>query len=91
MWSGRSDSETAAADFLRAGPALRHPSVRPKALEAVWGQLSVSDGVLDVPMAQVVLQSAGVLPIIGEFEAAGVPHSGQNPCARLFPLSAVLM
>jgi hypothetical protein len=50
----------------------RATSVRPKAIEPARGQLGVPDGVLNVPMPEVMLQGAGVLPLICEFEAAGV-------------------
>jgi hypothetical protein len=38
--------------------------------------------VLDVLVAKVVLQSAGVVAIIGEFEAAGVPQHVRMDCKR---------
>ena len=56
-------------------PRDRRPSsIRPEPLEAVGGQLRVSDRVLDVPMPQIMLQCARVLAVIRELEAAGVPQ-----------------
>jgi hypothetical protein len=50
----------------------RATSVLPKAVELARGQLGVPDCVLNVPVLEVMLQGPGVLPIICEFEAAGV-------------------
>ena len=45
----------------------------PKAFEPRWRQLGVAHRVLDVLVAQVSLQRAGVLPVVGKLETAGVP------------------
>src|SRR6516225_2491600 len=56
-------------------PASPPPaSIRPEALEAVCRQLRVSDGVLDVAVAEIMLHPAGILTIVREFEAAGMPE-----------------
>jgi len=47
-------------------------SVPPKLLESVGRHFGVSDGVLDVLVAEVVLQGPRVVTIIGEFEPAGM-------------------
>src|SRR5262249_59301295 len=44
----------------------------PKILEAVRRHLGVPDRMLDVPVAEVVLQSPCVVAIIGELKAAGM-------------------
>src|SRR3954451_12693559 len=46
--------------------------VLPEILEPLRGQLGVPCGVLDVAMAQPLLNGAGVAPIVGELKAAGV-------------------
>ncbi len=46
--------------------------VAPEVFEAVGRQLRVSHRVLDVPVAEVVLNRPGVMPLVGELEAAGV-------------------
>jgi len=47
-------------------------SVFPEFVETVGGKLSVEHGVLDVPVPEIVLDGAGILTIIGEFEAGGM-------------------
>src|SRR5215472_12112878 len=62
---------------MRKGARSRSPalgSVRPKALEAICRELGIADRMLDVSVPEVVLQGAGVLPIVRELEAAGVPE-----------------
>src|SRR5262245_25258571 len=48
-------------------------SVLPKISKPVGGKLGVTNRVLDILMAEVVLQRARVMAIIGEFESAGMP------------------
>jgi hypothetical protein len=56
----------------------RKPLLNPlKVLEPVRGHLGVANRVLDVAMAEVVLQCAGVLADVGEFAAAGVAQHGR--------------
>jgi hypothetical protein len=38
-------------------------SIGPEALEAIGGQIGIAHRVLNVPVAQVMLERAGVLPI----------------------------
>jgi hypothetical protein len=53
--------------------ARRHgPFLPPEILEPVRRQFSVAHGVLNVAMAKIRLQGAGVMAGIGEGEAAGV-------------------
>src|SRR5262249_747469 len=47
-------------------------SVPPKILKSVGRHFGVPDRVLDVLVAEVVLQGPGVVAIVGEFEPAGV-------------------
>src|SRR5262249_49143490 len=47
-------------------------SASPKVLEPVGRHFGVSDRVLDVLVAEVVLQGARVVAVIGQLEAAGV-------------------
>ena len=47
-------------------------SSSPKVLEPIGRHFGVSDRVLDVPVAEIVLQSPCVVAIIGELEPAGV-------------------
>jgi hypothetical protein len=49
-------------------------SILPEFLEAVGGEIGVAHGVLDIAMAQGVLDGAGVLAVVGELVAAGVPE-----------------
>jgi len=44
----------------------------PEVLEPIRGQLGVAHGVLDVLVAEVGLQRPGVVPCIGQGEAAGM-------------------
>ena len=44
-------------------------SILPEVIEAIGGQLGVEDRVLDVPVAQIELDGAGVLAVVGEFES----------------------
>src|SRR6516165_2199744 len=69
--SGRSIlaySPTVSSEFSRA-PSSSAP---PKVLEAVGCHVGVPNGVLDVLVAEVVLQGPRVVPIIGQFEPAGM-------------------
>ena len=49
--------------------ACRSRSVFPEAVEPIWGELGVEDGILDILVAQIVLDGAGILAVIGELEA----------------------
>jgi hypothetical protein len=69
-------------------------SILPKPVKPARGQLGVFDGVLNVPVAEVVLQGARVLPVIRQLEAAGMPqhvgmHREATPLAS--PLRASLL
>ena len=46
--------------------------VAPEPFEAVGSELRIPDGVLNVSMAEVVLDRTGVVPLVGELEAAGM-------------------
>jgi hypothetical protein len=46
----------------------------PEVSESVARQLGIANCVLDVPVAEIGLQRAGVVAIIGQLEAAGVPQ-----------------
>src|SRR5262249_14254780 len=51
----------------------------PEFLEAIAAELGVTDGVLDVLVPEVVLDRPGVLTIVGQFEAGGMPqHVGMH-------------
>lgn len=54
-------------------------SVPPEILETLRRKLRISHSVLDVLVAQVVLNGPRIVPIIGELVAAGMPeHVGVN-------------
>src|SRR5437899_10349726 len=61
--------------------------VRKEAPEPLRRQLGVPGGVLDVAVAQPLLQGAGVHAVVGELEAAGVPEhvrvDGEGEVGRL--------
>ena len=58
--------------FVDSALLFVHVSVRPKPLESICGQFGVPHRVLDVPMAEVVLDRSGVVSLVRELEAAGV-------------------
>jgi hypothetical protein len=45
----------------------------PEVLETIWGQLGVPNRVLNVPVTQISLQGAGIVPLVGQREATRVP------------------
>ena len=49
-------------------------SAPPEVAEAVRRKLRIAHGVLDILVAKVVLQGTSIMPIVGEFVAAGVPE-----------------
>jgi hypothetical protein len=49
-------------------------SVLPEVVEAIGGELSVEGGVLDILVSEVVLDGAGVLAVVGKFEAGRMAH-----------------
>jgi hypothetical protein len=49
-------------------------SVLPKAFEPIRSHFGVSHRVHDILMAHVVLERSGVVPVIGELVAGGVPE-----------------
>jgi hypothetical protein len=52
----------------------------PKVLETIYGQFGIADGVLDVFMAEIMLERARILAIVRELVSAGVPeHVWVNP------------
>src|SRR5690349_13430296 len=55
-------------------------SAVPEAVEAIGRQVGVDDGVLDVPVAQVVLDGPGVLAVVGQLEP-------ENQLTRSLPLT----
>src|SRR5262249_43648992 len=55
-----------------AQPASSSRSILPEPIEAVGAQFGIPHRVLDVTVAQEVLQRAGVDAVIGKLEAAGV-------------------
>ena len=53
----------------------RQPTlISPEVAEPVGRKLGVADGVLDVPVAEIVLQGSGVVPIVGKLIAARMPQ-----------------
>jgi len=52
----------------------RYPIARsaPEILEAVRRQLGIAHGVLDIPVTEIGLQRPGIVPLVGQSEAAGV-------------------
>ena len=61
--------------------------IPPKVLEAIRRHFGVSDGVLDVLVAEVVLQGPRVVAIIGQLEPAGMAM--QQRCTKKPCRSAV--
>src|SRR5262249_46671461 len=64
----RTGGSSVQARWIPAPPS----SVPPKLLESVRRHFGVSDGVLDVLVAKVVLQGPRVVAIIGQLEPAGM-------------------
>src|SRR5271169_4231194 len=54
-------------------PVIAAASVSPEILEPIRRQLRVPDRMLDIAMAQVGLQGAGIMALVGQRETAGVP------------------
>ena len=50
------------------------PLLPPKVLEASRAQFRVPNGVLDVPVPEVGLQAARIMPLVGQGEPAGMPE-----------------
>jgi hypothetical protein len=48
--------------------------ISPEVAEPVGRKLGVADGVLDVLVAEVVLQGSGIVPVVGKFIAARMPQ-----------------
>ena len=54
-------------------------SLLPKPLEAVGRQLGVEHRVLDVAVPEIVLDSAGIVAVVGELEPTGMAqHMGMH-------------
>jgi hypothetical protein len=51
-----------------------HNFSTPEVLETIGRQLGVAHCMLDVAVAQVSLQCPGIMPLVGEGEAAGMPQ-----------------
>ena len=56
--------------------------VPPEVPEPVRAQLGIADRMLDVLVAEVVLQSSSIVAVIGQLEAAGVPEHVWMDCER---------
>src|SRR5262245_7029560 len=61
---------------LRSRSCRRRQRSTPKLFEAVGSHFRVPDRMLDVPVAEVVLQSPCVVAIIGELTTAGMAQQG---------------
>jgi hypothetical protein len=48
--------------------------IPPEIAEPVGRKLGVSDGVLDILVAEIVLQGSGIVPVVGKFIAARMPQ-----------------
>src|SRR5262245_45569464 len=57
-----------------AGDGRQCKLISPEVAEPVGRKLGVPDGVLDVLVAEIVLQGSGVMPIVGELIAARMPQ-----------------
>ena len=51
--------------LLPWGLPYPYRSIVPEILKALWGQLGIPDGMLDVPMAEILLERPRVNPFIG--------------------------
>ena len=58
----------------RAVRVRRTFSVPPEILEPRWRQLSVPEGVLNIAVSEIGLQSTGIVPLVGQGVTAGVPE-----------------
>ena len=45
-------------------------SVLPKSIEAIGCQFRIPDGMLNIPVSHVMLDSPGVVPVVGQLETA---------------------
>src|SRR5262245_23194512 len=57
-----------------AGDGRQSTLISPEVAEPVGRKLGVSDGVLDVLVAEIVLQGSGVVSVVGKFVAARMPQ-----------------
>jgi hypothetical protein len=65
-------------------PCCRENLVSPKALEPIRRERGVARGVLDIAMAEAGLQQPGIVVVIRQLVAAGVPqHVGVRLDAEL--------
>jgi hypothetical protein len=62
------------SSYLQLGAAVRAYSVLPEILEPRWRQLGVAHCVLNIPVAEVSLQGAGVVALVSQGKTAGVPQ-----------------
>ena len=56
----------------RVDGGLKHQSIFPESFEPIGSQLCVANRMSDVLVPEVVLKRAGVVPVVGELEPAGV-------------------
>jgi hypothetical protein len=72
---GRWSLGGASADQCKHRKAEQTPkrgASAPEVFEAIGRHLGVADGVLDVLVAEVGLKGAGIVPLVGQGEAAGM-------------------
>ena len=55
-------------------PHIQTTLISPEVAEPVGRKLGVADGVLDVLVAEIVLQGSGIVPVVGKFIAACMPQ-----------------
>ena len=60
------------------------PALPPEILEPIRGHFRVSDGMLDILVAKVMLQRASIVAIVGELIAAGVTQHVRMDAKRHF-------
>src|SRR5262245_55770979 len=70
-------------------------SLVPKVFEPVGRQLGIAHGVLDVLVAEIVLQGSGVVPVVGKLIAARMPQhvrvqGERHPCGLAEPLDEMV-
>jgi hypothetical protein len=69
---------------LKRAPHFKYSFVFPKSIEPISRQFRIPDGMLDVPVSQVMLDRSGIVAAIGQLEATAVTeHVRMNRKAML--------
>ena len=68
---GDAPSAEPASNVSRILPATL---ISPEVFEPIGRELGVADGVLDILVAEIVLQGSGIVPVVGKLIAARMPQ-----------------